>query len=56
MILAEILSWVPTYAVESFRDQVDWSNPVVYVAAGVLAVVCAIGVNLARGDWRRTMT
>lgn len=49
---------LPAIAIEvlRFRDQVDWSNPVVYVAAGVLAVVCAIGVNLARGDWRRTMT
>ena len=38
-----------------YPAQVNWSHPTVYAGLAVLAVVFAIGVYLARGDWRRTM-
>ena len=48
---------LPAIALEvgRYSSQVNWSHPTVYVGLAVLAVVFAIGVYLARGDWRRTM-
>jgi hypothetical protein len=38
-----------------FSEQIDWSKPSIYVAIAVLAAVFVIGINLFRGDWRRTL-
>jgi hypothetical protein len=48
---------LPAIALEIARypAQVNWSHPAVYVGLVVLAIIFAIGVYLARGDWRRTM-
>jgi hypothetical protein len=48
---------LPAIALELWRfaDQVTWSHPTIYAGIGVLTAVFAIGVYLARGDWRRTM-
>jgi hypothetical protein len=48
---------LPAIALEvgRYADQVNWSHPTIYVALAVLVVIFAIGVYLARGDWRRTM-
>jgi hypothetical protein len=48
---------LPAIALEvgRYAEQVNWSHPTVYAGLAVLAVVFAIGVYLARGDWRRTM-
>ena len=37
-----------------FSAQVNWSHPGVPIAAVVLAVICGIGLYLARGGWRDT--
>ncbi len=48
---------LPAVALEvgRYSDQVDWSHPGVYAALALLVPTFAIGVYLARGDWRRTM-
>jgi hypothetical protein len=48
---------LPAIALEvgRYADQVNWSHPAVYVAIALLLAIFAIGVYLARGDWRRTM-
>ncbi len=48
---------LPAIAIEvgRYADQVNWSHPTIYVALAVLVVIFAIGVYLARGDWRRTL-
>lgn len=38
-----------------FPEGIDWSSPALYAAAALLAAVFAIGISLARGDWRRTL-
>ncbi|CAN5271366.1 hypothetical protein BH10PSE9_BH10PSE9_23060 [soil metagenome] len=48
---------LPAIALEVARypEQVNWAHPAVYVGATVLVLLFAIGLILARGDWRRTM-
>lgn len=48
---------LPAIALEvgRYADQVNWSHPTIYVALAVLLAIFALGVYLARGDWRRTM-
>jgi hypothetical protein len=48
---------LPATALElgRYANQVNWTHPTIYVALAVLSVIFAVGVYLARGDWRRTM-
>jgi hypothetical protein len=48
---------LPSIALEVARysNEVNWSHPTIYVGLVLLVVIFAIGVYLARGDWRRTM-
>lgn len=38
-----------------FADQVDWSNPTLWVGLGVAAVLCFYGIYLALGNWSESL-
>lgn len=38
-----------------FSKDVNWSHPRIYSGALLFAVISAIGIMLARGDWRRSL-
>ena len=38
-----------------FSGEVNWQHPRIAINAVVLSIICAIGVYLARGDWRRSL-
>lgn len=44
------------WQVMRFPAQVNSAHPGLWVGALILALVCAIGLYLARGDWRKTLT
>ena len=48
---------LPAIVFELWRypQQVNWSHPAIYAGLAVLTFIFAVGVYLARGDWRRTM-
>ena len=48
---------LPAIALEvgRYAGEVNWSHPTIYVTLAVLLAIFALGVYLARGDWRRTM-
>lgn len=41
--------------VSRFPSQVDWSHPRLWIFTAILAVACFLGVELARGSWRRSL-
>lgn len=38
-----------------FTAQVDWGHPRLWIVALLLALTAALGLRLARGDWRRAL-
>lgn len=47
----------PAIALEMARypEQINFANPVLYLGAAVLALVCVVGVTLFRGSWRAVL-
>ena len=45
-----------TLQLQRFADQVNWGHPSLAVFGILLALVMVLGLDLARGSWRRTLT
>jgi len=48
---------LPTIFIQMSRytDQVNWSNPVLWISLIFLAVICVCGIVLATGNWQESL-